>query len=241
MVLRTLILPTRIRSSATSEVLAPLLEPNRTNSTSGRGSGLAYRVTADTVIRTGYAKSFPIGFNGANFGAVTNDWPNATRQDIEQTVSPYVPAVTFAGGVPAFVSGFQLLAAAGNPGEYPTPNSEGFGWDYHNPTNSVDQWNFTVEHQFGAKATLSVSYVGNAVRHLFFRINWNAARSRPIVLPRRRCAQSIRPAALLTQPGKPMRPNITTRRLLLIRAIRNRLVITDSRYIWKSAFHRATR
>jgi outer membrane receptor protein involved in Fe transport len=137
--------------------------------------GLAYRVTPDTVIRAGYGKTFPIGYYGANFGAITNDWPNATRQDVEQLVSPYVPAVTFAGGVPAFVSGLDLLKAAGNPGEYPTPNSEGFGWDFHNPTNSVDMWNFTVERQIGTKTTVSLAYVGNAVRHLFYRINWNAA------------------------------------------------------------------
>ncbi len=142
--------------------------------------GLAYRVFAGTVVRAGYAKTYPIGFYGANFGAITNDWPNASRQDLNQN-NPYFPLIIFPQQQPPpFVSGFDLLAAAGNPGEYPTPSdSAGFGQDSHNPTNSVDQWNFTVEHDFGNGTTLSAAYVGNAVRHLFYRVNYNASRPGP--------------------------------------------------------------
>jgi len=137
--------------------------------------GLAYQIFSGTVVRAGYGKSYPIGFYGANFGAITNDWPNATRQDLAQT-NPYFPLMIFPQQQPPpFVSGFELLAAAGNPGEYPTPpDSAGFGQDSHNPTNSVDQWNFTLEHDFGNRTTLSAAYVGNAVRHLFYRVNYNA-------------------------------------------------------------------
>lgn len=136
--------------------------------------GLAYRIGSATVVRAGYARSYPIGFYGANFGAITNDWPNATRQSLLQ-FSPFSPTITFGQGPPPFVSGFDLLAAAGNPGEYPTPrDSTGFGTDINNPTTSVDQWNFTVEHQFGANVTLTTSYVGNATRHLFYRVDHNA-------------------------------------------------------------------
>lgn len=141
--------------------------------------GLAYKVFQGTVIRAGYGKAYPIGFYGANFGAITNDWPNASRQDLNQN-NPYFPLMTFAQQPPPFVSGFDLLAAAGNPGEYPTPpDSAGFGQDPHNPTNSIDQWNFTVEHYFGNNATLSAAYVGNATRHLFYRVNYNASRPGP--------------------------------------------------------------
>jgi hypothetical protein len=138
--------------------------------------GLAYQVSPKTVVRAGYAKTYPIGFYGANFGAITNDWPNATRQDLSQT-NPFSPIISFPQQQPPpFVSGFQILAAAGNPGEYPTPvDSAGFGQDPHNPTNSVDQWNFTVEHAFRNDTTLSAAYVGNAVRHLFYRVNYNAS------------------------------------------------------------------
>jgi outer membrane receptor protein involved in Fe transport len=142
--------------------------------------GLAYQVMSGTVVRAGYAKAYPIGFYGANFGAITNDWPNASREDLSQT-NPYFPLIQFPQQtLPPFVSGFSILAAAGNPGQYPTPpDSEGFGQDPHNPTNSVDQWNFTIEHDFGNRTTLSAAYVGSATRHLFYRIDYNASKPGP--------------------------------------------------------------
>jgi outer membrane receptor protein involved in Fe transport len=82
--------------------------------------GLAYRLGDKTVVRAGYARSYAIGFYGANFGAITNDWPNATRQNLVQN-SQYQPALNINTGPPPFVSGFDILAAAGNPGQFPTP------------------------------------------------------------------------------------------------------------------------
>ena len=140
--------------------------------------GFAYRAGSNTVVRAGYGRSYSIGFFGANFGAVTNDWPNATRQQLLQN-DPYQPVITLAQGPPQFVSGFEILAAAGNPGQYPTPNSTGFGEDKHNPDNSVDQWNFAIQHEFPGSFTLTTAYVGNAVRHLFYRVNYNAAMPGP--------------------------------------------------------------
>ena len=43
--------------------------------------GFAWMAFKNTVIRAGWGRSFTNGFDGANFGAITNDWPNATRQD----------------------------------------------------------------------------------------------------------------------------------------------------------------
>jgi outer membrane receptor protein involved in Fe transport len=137
--------------------------------------GFAWSAFKNTVIRGGWGRSFTNGFYGANFGAITNDWPNATRQDIAQTSDIYQPSLTLAGGPPTFVSGFDILAAAGNPGQYPTPNSAGFGVFAHNPTNSADQWNVAVQHQFGYDITVTGAYVGSANRHLFYRYDANAA------------------------------------------------------------------
>ena len=137
--------------------------------------GFSYKLQKDTVLRMGYGRSYPIGFYGANFGAITNDWPNATRQDLKQN-DPYqaLPAFpTLESGPPAFVSGFDILAAAGNPGQYPTPNSAGFGTRFHNPDSSVDQWNASVQHQFGNDLTVTASYVGDAERHVFYRWDHN--------------------------------------------------------------------
>lgn len=137
--------------------------------------GFAYRVTPNTVVRAGLARTFAIGFYGANFGAITNTWPSAARQNVTQVNGPYNPAITFTDQPPAFESGYDILAAAGDPGEFPTPSySTGFGTDFDNPSNSIDQWNFSIQRQFGNSTTLSATYVGNAARHLFNRIDYNA-------------------------------------------------------------------
>ncbi|MGC2402586.1 MAG: TonB-dependent receptor [Acidobacteriaceae bacterium] len=155
-------------SSATADV-------NQNYGDFGPRVGFAWSALKNTVIRGGFAESFTNGFDGANFGAITNDWPNATRQTISQISDLYQPSLTLAGGPATFVSGFAILAAAGNPGQYPTPNSESFGVFAHNPTNSVYQWNASVQHQFGYDFSLTASYVGQANRHLFYRFDANAA------------------------------------------------------------------
>lgn len=147
--------------------------------------GVAYRLDNRTVIRSGYARSYAIGFNGANFGAITNDWPNATRQNLKQS-DAYLPVLAIGQAPPAFVSGFDVLAAAGNPGQYPTPNSAGFGADRHNPDNSIDMWNFTIQRQLPGDMTVTAAYVGNAVRHIFYRVDYNAARPGPGTIDSRR-------------------------------------------------------
>jgi outer membrane receptor protein involved in Fe transport len=137
--------------------------------------GVAYRVTQNTVVRAGFARAYSIGFYGANFGAINNQWPNATRQHLVQP-DPYTPALLVANGPPPFVSGYDILQAAGNPGQYPAPrDSTPFGTDPDNPTHSIDMWNLAVQHQFGQSLTATVAYVGNAGRHLFYRRDYNAA------------------------------------------------------------------
>ncbi|HWB97910.1 MAG TPA: TonB-dependent receptor, partial [Bryobacteraceae bacterium] len=149
--------------------------------------GIAYKLTPNTVIRTGFARTFSLGYYGANFGAITNDWPNATRQRIVQSVDPYTPiGVTLMSGPTRFISGFEILQAAGNPGQYPTPlDSAGFGTDSDNPTHSIDQWNFSIQHAF-KDFSFSAAYVGNAGRHIFYRTDWNAAVPGPGPLVSRR-------------------------------------------------------
>jgi Carboxypeptidase regulatory-like domain/TonB dependent receptor len=147
--------------------------------------GVAYRLTERTVIRTGYARSYAIGFFGANFGAITNDWPNATRQNLKQS-DAYLPVLVIGQAPPPFVSGFDVLAAAGNPGQYPTPNSAGFGADRHNPSNSIDMWNFSIQRQLPGDLTVTAGYVGNAVRHIFYRVDYNAAMPGPGTINSRR-------------------------------------------------------
>jgi hypothetical protein len=138
--------------------------------------GFSYRLRENTVLRMGYGRTYGIGFYGGNFGAITNDWPNATRQNLKQDdLYQSLPEfASLATGPPTFVSGFDILAAAGNPGQYPTPNSVGFGTRFHNPENSIDQWNASIQQQFGSTLTVTAAYVGAANRHLFYRFDHNA-------------------------------------------------------------------
>ena len=138
--------------------------------------GFSYRLPKNTVLRMGYGRSYGISFYGGNFGAITNDWPNATRQDLKQN-DPYQSLPAFANmeaGPPAFVSGFALLAAAGNPGQYPTPNSALFGTRFNKPEISIDQWNASIQHQLGKDLTVTASYIGDGARHMFYRWDHNA-------------------------------------------------------------------
>jgi hypothetical protein len=143
--------------------------------------GFSYRLAKNTVLRMGYGRSYGISFYGGNFGAITNDWPNATRQDLKQN-DQYQSLPAFSSleaGPPPFVSGFAILAAAGNPGQYPTPNSALFGTRFHNPEISIDQWNATIQHQFGNDLTVSVGYIGDGARHMFYRWDHNAVAPGP--------------------------------------------------------------
>jgi outer membrane receptor protein involved in Fe transport len=135
--------------------------------------GLAYRLGGQTVLRGGYARSYNWGFFGANYGTSTGMWPVATRQDLIQT-NPYEPIFTLAQGPPPVVPGFQILAAHGNPAQYPTPNTAPvFAERKRNPDNSTDMWNVAVQHDFPGKVTVTASYVGNTNRYIFYRINAN--------------------------------------------------------------------
>jgi hypothetical protein len=51
--------------------------------------------------------------------------------------------------------------------------------DQHNPTHSIDQWNLAIQHQFRDDLSLTVAYVGNAGRHMFYRRDYNAAAPGP--------------------------------------------------------------
>ena len=92
--------------------------------------GFAWSAFKNTVIRAGWGRSFTNGFYGANFGAITNDWPNATRQTLSQISDLYQPApggangapLTLASGPEQFVSGFQI--SGGSRKSWSIPDSE---------------------------------------------------------------------------------------------------------------------
>ena len=121
--------------------------------------GLAYRLTDKTVIRSGYGISYEIndGGGGSSLTSSTTNW-------VPTVDSGLTPAATlsnpFPGGILQplqrdplynyFLLGSGISAPI--PGDQRMPYSQ--------------QWNFTVERQFGETLALEVAYAGNKGTHL---------------------------------------------------------------------------
>ncbi len=127
--------------------------------------GLAYRVTPDTVIRTGYGITYLPS-------TLSQDGPNSSsiNSSITQLTNPYNSDNTFA----------QVNTTALNPFpngiiEPPRRNTTAleklYGQNIQSrltsqPYSYVQQWNFTVEKQFGSSTSVSVGYAGARGTHL---------------------------------------------------------------------------
>jgi Carboxypeptidase regulatory-like domain len=103
----------------------------------------AWQPVKNLVIRSGYGifyQSYPVGF-GAYSVPVNNISGNTSlvRQQIPTLAFPLTP----------FIS----------QGTSPLPTVSGFNWN--KPDIYAQQWNFTVERQFGQSTALQVAYVGN--------------------------------------------------------------------------------
>ena len=132
--------------------------------------GLAYKLTQNTVIRSGFGRNFFSSGYDATFYHLTSFYPIVAQQQITQT--------------DLYQSLFPLSQAppAGTPpvlpssGILPAPNgtalkSRPFDWK----TEQLDSWNFTIEQSLGSATTLSVGYVGTKGTHLSWDYNMNAA------------------------------------------------------------------
>jgi outer membrane receptor protein involved in Fe transport len=132
--------------------------------------GLAYKLTQNTVIRSGFGRNFFSSGYDATFYHLTSFYPIIAQQQITQT--------------DLYQSLFPLSQAppAGTPpvlpstGILPAPNgtalkSRPFNWK----TEQLDSWNFTIEQALGSSTTLSAAYVGTKGTHLSWSYNMNAA------------------------------------------------------------------
>jgi hypothetical protein len=104
---------------------------------------VAWQAAKNTVIRTGYGiffQDYPVGFG--SYSVPTNNLAGNTtllRQQIPNLSYPLTP----------FLS----------QGTAPLPTVAGFNWN--KPDIYAQQWNFTVERQFGETNALTLAYVGN--------------------------------------------------------------------------------
>jgi hypothetical protein len=138
---------------------------------------IAYAVKPNTVIRTGWARSYYQGTFGWNFNDLAADiYPSIVNQNIlpsnsffpvefSAAASPGSPSLGTAPPLPVF----PIIPSSGL-----IPLGNGISTPYipvNQPIPYVDSYNFTVQHSFGSNTLLSVAYVGNVGRDL--NMGWN--------------------------------------------------------------------
>ena len=127
--------------------------------------GFAYQVLPDTVIRGGIGQVYDnVGYFGTIFGSVlTHNLPVLANEDINANNATGQYATTLAAP-PA------RPAAPFVPSNGIIPLSDSFGPQFR-PERiqlpKVDQWNLTVQQQFGANTTLEIAYVGNHAERIY--------------------------------------------------------------------------
>ncbi len=136
--------------------------------------GVSYQLASNTVLRSGFGRSFNPSGLGSVFGQGPDyDPPITIPQSVNQN-NPYVAAFNLLNGPPGVPS-----PVIGSNGRYPLPDGISVYY-YLNPLSSyripeVDFWNFTIQHQFASDLVAEVAYVGNVGRHLYLDLNQNQA------------------------------------------------------------------
>ena len=136
-------------------------------------TGIAYQVTAKTVIRAGYGRSYDSGVFGTSFGHnVTQNVPVLANQSVTPA-SAYLPVFTLAQGPPALdpvnILATQPKGPHGNPilPNNITPNVLPLTAAGTMRLPTVDAFNATVERQLSSSMIVSVGFVGNKGTHVF--------------------------------------------------------------------------
>jgi hypothetical protein len=138
---------------------------------------IAYALKPNTVIRTGWARSYYQGTFGWNFNDLAADvYPSIVNQQILPSnsffpveFSPTAPAAAPSLGTAPPLPVFPTIPSSGL-----LPLAPNLGVSYipvNQPIPYIDSYNFTVEHAFHGGMTLSVAYVGNEARDL--NMGWN--------------------------------------------------------------------
>ena len=121
--------------------------------------GIAYRLNEKTVIRTGYGISHEItdGAGGNSVLAASTPWVPSVDNSTTPTA---VLSNPFPGGIiqpPQRNPNFNNLLL-GQSVTAPVPGQQDFAYS--------QQWNFTIQRQFGQTIALEVAYAGNKGTHL---------------------------------------------------------------------------
>jgi outer membrane receptor protein involved in Fe transport len=146
--------------------------------------GFAYQMDSRTVVRGGYGIMFDDyavqAFGGITTGLMVNP-PYYRGQSIINTITS--PTNSLSDGVPPVVS-----VPVVNGSVVPVPGIL-YTTKYQNPygrNSYVQQWNFTVEREFGSSYLAGLSYVGNKGTRNMYTSNINQAVAGPGAVANRR-------------------------------------------------------
>jgi hypothetical protein len=130
--------------------------------------GLAYQLGGRTALRAGagvfYGGQGSLGADGRG----VNNWPYNRSVTVQST--PTAPALRLSDGFPAnFLGGTDT----------PPNNLNWVVWEKNFPAPTVYQWNFAVQRELLAGASLTVAYVGSSSNYLMEAYNWNGSEPGP--------------------------------------------------------------
>jgi hypothetical protein len=137
--------------------------------------GLAYQLGGRTVLRAGggvfYGGQGSLGADGRGI----NNWPYNRSVTAQSTTT--APALRLSDGYPTnFLGGTDT----------PPQNLNWTVWEKNFPSPTVYQWNFAVQQELVAGASLTVAYVGSSSNYLMDAYNWNGSEPGPPATERQR-------------------------------------------------------
>ena len=134
--------------------------------------GLAYSLNNNTVIRASYTLSNFLEGTGTNL-RLTRNPPWQTGHLVTYTTGSdlVLPPTNLQTGFNAFPSSGCTPAAALASSPACFSGATIFTWDPNNRPAVSNQWNFSIQHQFGSSMTLQAAYVGQNNDHLVVPVN----------------------------------------------------------------------
>ena len=139
--------------------------------------GLAYRVTAKTVVRSAYGISY-VQFNrlgGENLLAYNG--PNIVDAQITQDPSKLPVCGPNDSPITCFrPTQLGYPANFASPDRFNTLTAQVRYIPKDNPTGYVQSWHFTIQRELAKDLIFDIGYVGNKGTHLMTLADWNQAR-----------------------------------------------------------------
>jgi hypothetical protein len=134
--------------------------------------GLAWSPSNNTVIRASYSLSNFLEGTGTNLRLTRNPpWQTGHLVTYASAADLVLPPTTLSEGFSGFPSSGCTVAAALASSPACFAGATIFTWDPKNRPAVSNQWNISIQHQFGNSMTLQAAYVGQNNDHLMVPVN----------------------------------------------------------------------